>query len=180
MNEIEKQMMLQKLKSVYWFMIDSSGKMDFENKTLWDQITDLDQENGDYRDVIVEIYFTDGKYIQLHNRSFKSLINNDYSGDDIRLTRINDERLLNLLNGMGVCNNDVYSPVVSVWYNDPETGITNTTFPISSVARISVCDKKVKWSEEWRKLSSEKVKLHETIFRNFRERYLSEHAEKKE
>lgn len=180
MNEIEKQMMLQKLKSVYCFMIDSSGKMDFENKTLWDQITDLDQESGDYREVIVEIYFTDGKYIQLHNRSFESVINNDYSGDDILLTQINDDRLLNLLNERGAYYNEVYSPVVSVWYNDPETEATRTTFPISSVARISVSDKKVKWSEKWRKLSPENVKVREATFRNFRENYLSEHAEKKE
>ena len=39
-------MMLQQLKSVYWLMMDSSGKMDFANKTLWDEITDLDQDRA--------------------------------------------------------------------------------------------------------------------------------------
>lgn len=66
--------MLQQLKSVYWLMMDSSGKMDFANETLWDEITDLDQNSGDYQEVVVEIYFTDGRFIKLHNRSFESLI----------------------------------------------------------------------------------------------------------
>lgn len=34
MDKIEEQMMLQQLKSIYWLMMDSSGKMDFANKTL--------------------------------------------------------------------------------------------------------------------------------------------------
>lgn len=36
MNKIREQLMLQQLKSVYWLMMDSSGKMDFANETLWD------------------------------------------------------------------------------------------------------------------------------------------------
>lgn len=173
-------MMLQQLKSVYWLMMDSSGKMDFANKTLWDEITDLDQDSGDYQEVVVEIYFTDGRFIKLHNRSFESLINNSYSGDTLLLLRMNDDKLLQAVAEQGVCIRDVYRPIVSITYDDPETGRTATDFPISSVVRISHSFKKVKWSEEWRKFSSEKVKLHETIFRNLREKYLSEHAEKKE
>ena len=76
MNETEKQLILQQLDELYWFMKDSAGKMDFKNKTLWDQITDLDQESGDYCEVMAEIFFSDGRYIELHNRSFESLINN--------------------------------------------------------------------------------------------------------
>lgn len=180
MNEIERQMMLQQLKEIYWFMRNSAGKMDFNNATLWDEVTDLDQESGDYREVIVEIYFSDGRFIQLHNCCFESLINNTYSGDEVRLLRMNNNQLLDSLTEMGLCNYDVYSPMVSAWYNDPELGRVETCFPISSVVRISYSFKKVKWSEKWRTLSPAKVKLHETIFRNLREKYLSEHAEKKE
>ena len=32
MNKISEQLMLQQLKSVYWQMMDSSGKMDFAKK----------------------------------------------------------------------------------------------------------------------------------------------------
>lgn len=173
-------MMLQQLKSVYWLMMDSSGKMDFANKTLWDEITDLDQDCGDYQEVVVEIYFTDGRFIKLHNRSFESLINNSYSGDALLLLPMNDDKLLQAVAEQGVCIRDVYRPIVSITYDDPETGRTETDFPISSVVRIACYRKKVKWSERWRTLSPEKRKLHEFMFRNFREKYLRDHPEIKE
>ena len=84
MNETEKQMMLQLMKEFYSFMKSSAGKMNFENNTLWEEIVNLDQECGNYREVLVEIYFSDGRYIQLHNRSFESLINNSCGGDDVQ------------------------------------------------------------------------------------------------
>ena len=93
MDKISEQLMLQQFKSVYRRMMDSSGKMEFANKTLWDEITDLDQDSGDYREEVVEIYFTDGRFIQLHNRSFESLIEGTYLGDDIFLQQMNDEKL---------------------------------------------------------------------------------------
>ena len=177
MDKIEEQMMLQQLKSIYWLMMDSSGKMDFANKTLWDEITDLNQDSGDYREEVVEIYFTDGRFIQLHNRSFESLINNSYSGDDIQLLPMKDEKLFKAVADCGACIYDVYLPMVRIRYDDPETGRTETEFPISSVVRIASYSKKVKWSGEWAKLSPEKVKLHELMFRNFREKYLGDHPE---
>lgn len=173
-------MMLQQFKSVYWLMVDSSGKMDFANKTLWDEITDLDQNSGDYQEVVVEIYFTDGRFIKLHNRSFESLINNSYSGDDIQLLQMDDEKLLDAAVEHGVCIYDVYHPMVRIKYDDPETGRTETEFPIFSVVRISHYSKKVKWRERWRKLGPEMGKLHECMFRNFREKYLRDHPEIKE
>ena len=109
MNEIEKQMMLQLMNDVYSFMKAAAGKMDFENNTLWEEIVNLDQECGNYREVVVEIYFTDGKYIQLHNRSFESLINNRYYGDDIQLIPDeNGQRFLSL-GGLGTCT---YEPTL--------------------------------------------------------------------
>ena len=172
--------MLKQLKSVYWLMMDSSGKMDFANKTLWDEITDLDQNSGDYQEVVVEIYFTDGRFIKLHNRSFESLINNSYSGDDIQLLLMDDEKLLNAAVEHGVCIYDVYHPIVRIKYDDPETGRTETEFPISSVVRISHYSKKVKWGKEWAKLNPEKIKLCERLFQNSREKYLRNHPEIKE
>ena len=172
--------MLQQFKSVYWLMMDSSGKMDFANKTLEDEITDLDQDSGDYREEVVEIYFTDGRFIQLHNRSFESLINNSYSGDDIQLLLMNDEKLFDAVVDSGACISDTYLQMVRIRYNDPETGRTETEFPISSVVRISHYSKKVKWGKEWAKLHPEKIKLCERLFQNSREKYLRDHPEIKE
>ena len=180
MNKIAEQLMLQQLKSVYWQMMDSSGKMDFANKTLWDEITDLDQDSGDYREEVVEIYFTYGRFIQLHNRSFESLINNSYSGDDIQLLQMDDEKLFDAVVDSGACIYDVYHPIVRIKYDDPETGRTETEFPISSVVRISHYSKKVKWGKEWAKLHPEKIKLCERLFQNSREKYLRDHPEIKE
>ena len=53
------------MNEFYSFMKGSAGKMNFENNTLWEEIVNLDQECGNYREVVVEIYFTDRKYIQL-------------------------------------------------------------------------------------------------------------------
>ena len=172
--------MLQRLKSVYRQMMNSSGKMNFANKTLWDEITDLDQDSGDYQEVVVEIYFTDGRFIQLHNRSFESLINNSYSGDDIQLLQMNDEKLFNVIVDSGACISDTYLQMVRIRYNDPETGRTETEFPISSVVRISHYSKKVKWRKEWAKLHPDKIKLCERLFQNSREKYLRDHPEIKE
>ena len=172
--------MLQRLKSVYRLMMDSSGKMDFANKTLWDEITDLDQDSGDYREEVVEIYFTDGRFIQLHNRSFDSLIEDTYLGDDIYLQQMNDEKRLNAVVDSGACISDTYLQMVRIRYNDPETGRTETEFPISSVVRISHFSKKVKWCKEWAKLHPDKIKLCERLFQNSREKYLRDHPEIKE
>ena len=180
MNKIAEQLMLQQLKSVYWLMMDSSGKMDFANKTLWDEITDLDQDSGDYREEVVEIYFTDGRFIQLHNRSFESLIEDTYLGDDIFLQQMNDEKLFDAVVDSGAYIYDTRLPMVLIRYNDPETGRTETEFPISSVVRISHYSKKVKWGKEWAKLHPEKIKLCERLFQNSREKYLRDHPEIKE
>lgn len=180
MNKIAEQLMLQRLKSVYRQMMDSSGKLDFTNKTLWDEITDLDQDSGDYQEEVVEIYFTDGRFIQLHNRSFESLINNSYSGDDIQLLLMNDEKLFDAVLDSGAYISDTYLQMVRIRYNDPETGRTETEFPISSVVRISHYSKKVKWGKEWAKLHPEKIKLCERLFQNSREKYLRDHPEIKE
>ena len=172
--------MLQRLKSVYRLMMDSSGNMDFAKKTLWDEITDLDQDSGYYREEVVEIYFTDGRFIQLHNRSFESLIEDTYLGDDIYLQQMNDEKLFNAVVDSGACISDTYLQMVRIRYNDPETGRTETEFPISSVVRISHYSKKVKWCKEWAKLHPEKIKLCERLFQNSREKYLRDHPEIKE
>ena len=172
--------MLQRLKSVYWQMMDSSGKMDFAKKTLWDEITDLDQDSGYYREEVVEIYFTDGRFIQLHNRSFESLIEDTYLGDEIYLQQMNDEKLFDAVVDSGACISDTYLQMVRIRYNDPETGRTETEFPISSVVRISHYSKKVKWGKEWAKLHPDKIKLCERLFQNSREKYLRDHPEIKE
>ena len=172
--------MLQRLKSVYRLMMDSSGNMDFAKKTLWDEITDLDQDSGYYREEVVEIYFTDGRFIQLHNRSFESLIEDTYLGDDIYLQQMNDEKLFNAVVDSGACISDTYLQMVRIRYNDPETGRTETEFPISSVVRISHFSKKVKWCKEWAKLHPDKIKLCERLFQNSREKYLRDHPEIKE
>ena len=172
--------MLQRLKSVYRLMMDSSGNMDFAKKTLWDEITDLDQDSGYYREEVVEIYFTDGRFIQLHNRSFESLIEDTYLGDDIYLQQMNDEKLFDAVVDSGACISDTYLQMVRIRYNDPETGRTETEFPISSVVRISHFSKKVKWCKEWAKLHPEKIKLCERLFQNSREKYLRNHPEIKE
>ena len=172
--------MLQRLKSVYRQMMDSSGKMDFAKKTLWDEITDLDQDSGYYREEVVEIYFTDGRFIQLHNRSFESLIEDTYLGDDIYLQQMNDEKLFDAVVDSGACISDTYLQMVRIRYNDPETGRTETEFPISSVVRISHFSKKVKWCKEWAKLHPDKIKLCERLFQNSREKYLRNHPEIKE
>ena len=172
--------MLQRLKSVYRLMMDSSGKMDFAKKTLWDEITDLDQDSGYYREEVVEIYFTDGRFIQLHNRSFESLIEDTYLGDDIYLQQMNDEKLFDAVVDSGACISDTYLQMVRIRYNDPETGRTETEFPISSVVRISHFSKKVKWCKEWAKLHPDKIKLCERLFQNSREKYLRDHPEIKE
>ena len=172
--------MLQRLKSVYRLMMDSSGNMDFAKKTLWDEITDLDQDSGYYREEVVEIYFTDGRFIQLHNRSFESLIEDTYLGDDIYLQQMNDEKLFNAVVDSGACISDTYLQMVRIRYNDPATARTETEFPISSVVRISHYSKKVKWCKEWAKLHPEKIKLCERLFQNSREKYLRDHPEIKE
>ena len=172
--------MLQRLKSIYWQMMDSSGNMDFAKKTLWDEITDLDQDSGYYREEVVEIYFTDGRFIQLHNRSFESLIEDTYLGDDIYLQQMNDEKLFNAVVDSGAFISDTYLQMVRIRYNDPETGRTETEFPISSVVRISHFSKKVKWCKEWAKLHPDKIKLCERLFQNSREKYLRDHPEIKE
>ena len=172
--------MLQRLKSVYRLMMDSSGNMDFANKTLFDEITDLDQDSGYYREEVVEIYFTDGRFIQLHNRSFESLIEDTYLGDDIYLQQMNDEKLFDAVVDSGACISDTYLQMVRIRYNDPETGRTETEFPISSVVRISHYSKKVKWCKEWAKLHPDKIKLCERLFQNSREKYLRDHPEIKE
>lgn len=172
--------MLQRLKSVYRLMMDSSGNMDFAKKTLWDEITDLDQDSGYYREEVVEIYFTDGRFIQLHNRSFESLIEDTYLGDDIYLQQMNDEKLFDAVVDSGACISDTYLQMVRIRYNDPETGRTETEFPISSVVRISHFSKKVKWCKEWAKLHPDKIKLCERLFQNSREKYLRDHPEIKE
>ena len=180
MDKISEQLMLQRLKSVYRLMKDSSGKMDFANKTIWDEINDLDQDSGDYQEEVVEIYFTDGRFIQLHNRSFESLINNSYSGDDIQLLLMNDEKLFDAVLDSGAYICDTHIPVVRIRYNDPETGRTETEFPMSSVVRISHYSKKVRWGKEWAKLHPDKIKLCERLFQNSREKYLRDHPEIKE
>ena len=172
--------MLQRLKSVYRLMMDSSGNMDFAKKTLWDEITDLDQDSGYYREEVVEIYFTDGRFIQLHNRSFESLIEDTYLGDDIYLQQMNDEKLFDAVVDSGAFISDTYLQMVRIRYNDPETGRTETEFPISSVVRISHYSKKVRWGKEWAKLHPEKIKLCERLFQNSREKYLRDHPEIKE
>ena len=172
--------MLQRLKSVYRLMMDSSGTMDFAKKTLWDEITDLDQDSGYYREEVVEIYFTDGRFIQLHNRSFESLIEDTYLGDEIYLQQMNDEKLFDAVVDSGACISDTYLQMVRIRYNDPETGRTETEFPISSVVRISHYSKKVKWGKEWAKLHPDKIKLCERLFQNSREKYLRDHPEIKE
>ena len=58
--------------------------------------------------------------------------------------------------------------------------LTTASSFAQGIEATTVDGKKVKWSERWRTLSPEKGKLHELMFRNFREKYLRDHPEIKE
>ena len=107
-----------------------------EYGSLEEQINSLNQDSGDFYEVIVEIHFNNGRYITLHNQAFDTLVQDSYMGDEIDATS--------------------KDTVIGVTYTDPETDDTLMVIPISSICYISSYTKEVKWQERWDTLSKDK------------------------
>ena len=107
-----------------------------EYGSLEEQIKSLNQDSGDFYEVIVEIHFNNGRYITLHNQAFDTLVQDSYMGDEIDATS--------------------QDTVIGVTYTDPETGYTNMVIPISSICYVSYYTQEIKWQERWDALSKDK------------------------
>ena len=57
-----------------------------EYRSLEEQIKSLNQESGDFYEVIIEIHFNNGRFIILHNQAFETLVQDSYIGDEIDAT----------------------------------------------------------------------------------------------
>ena len=107
-----------------------------EYGSLEEQIKSLNQDSGDFYEVIVEIHFNNGRYITLHNQAFDTLVQDSYMGDEIDATS--------------------KDTVIRVTYTDPETDYTMMAIPISSICYTSSYTKEIKWQERWDALSKDK------------------------
>ena len=107
-----------------------------EYESLEEQIKSLNQDSGDFYEVIVEIHFNNGRYITLHNQAFDTLVQDSYMGDEIDATS--------------------KDTVIRVTYTDPETDYTMMAIPISSICYTSSYTQEIKWQERWDALSKDK------------------------
>ena len=107
-----------------------------EYGSLEEQIKSLNQDSGDFYEVIVEIHFNNGRYITLHNQAFDTLVQDSYMGDEIDATS--------------------KDTVIRVTYTDPETDYTIMAIPISSICYTSSYTQEIKWQERWDALSKDK------------------------
>ena len=107
-----------------------------EYGSLEEQIKSLNQDSGDFYEVIVEIHFNNGRYITLHNQAFDTLVQDSYMGDEIDATS--------------------KDTVIRVTYTDPETDYTMMAIPISSICYTSSYTQEIKWQERWDTLSKDK------------------------
>ena len=68
MTEKEQYELLLELKDLAEWMQNSAPGFDVEEyRSLEEQIKSLNQESGDFYEVIIEIHFNNGRYIILHN-----------------------------------------------------------------------------------------------------------------
>ena len=137
MTEQEQYELLGELKDLAEWMQNSAPCFDVkEYESLEEQIKSLNQDSGDFYEVIIEIHFNNGRYITLHNRAFDTLVQDSYIGDEI-----------------DAMSKDT---VIGVTYTDPETDDTNMLIPISSICYISYYTQEINWKERWDTLSKDK------------------------
>ena len=137
MTEQEQNEFLLELKDLAEWMQDSAPCFDVkEYGSLEEQIKSLNQDSGDFYEVIVEIHFNNGRYITLHNQAFDTLVQDSYMGDEIDATS--------------------KDTVIRVTYTDPETDYTMMAIPISSICYTSSYTQEIKWQERWDALSKDK------------------------
>ena len=137
MTEKEQYELLLELKDLAEWMQNSAPGFDVEEYgSLEEQIKSLNQESGDFYEVIIEIHFNNGRYITLHNQAFETLVQDSYIGDEIDATS--------------------KDTVIGVTYTDPETDYTQMVIPISSICYISAYTQEIKWQERWDALSRDK------------------------
>ena len=137
MTEQEQYELLAELKDLAEWMQDSAPCFDVkEYGSLEEQIKSLNQDSGDFYEVIVEIHFNNGRYITLHNQAFDTLVQDSYMGDEIDATS--------------------KDTVIRVTYTDPETDYTMMAIPISSICYTSSYTQEIKWQERWDALSKDK------------------------
>ena len=133
----EQNEFIGELTDLAEWMQDSAPYFDVkEYGSLEEQIKSLNQDSGDFYEVIVEIHFNNGRYITLHNQAFDTLVQDSYMGDEIDATS--------------------KDTVIGVTYTDPETDDTLMVIPISSICYTSSYTKEVKWQERWDALSKDK------------------------
>ena len=133
----EQNELIGELTDLAEWMQDSAPCFDVkEYGSLEEQIKSLNQDCGDFYEVIVEIHFNNGRYITLHNQAFDTLVQDSYMGDEIDAT-----------------SKDF---VIGVTYADPETDYTQMVIPISSICYISAYNQEIKWQERWDALSKDK------------------------
>lgn len=137
MAEKEQYELLLELKYLAEWMQNSAPGFDVEEyRSLEEQIKSLNQESGDFYEVIIEIHFNNGRYITLHNQAFETLVQDSYIGDEIDATS--------------------KDTVIGVTYIDSETDYTQMVIPISSICYISAYTQEIKWQERWDALSKDK------------------------
>lgn len=137
MTEQEQNEFLLELKDLAEWMQNSAPGFDVEEyRSLEEQIKSLNQESGDFYEVIIEIHFNNGRYIILHNQAFETLVYDSYMGDEIDATS--------------------KDTVIGVTYIDSETDYTQMVIPISSICYISAYTQEIKWQERWDALSKDK------------------------
>lgn len=137
MTEQEQYELLLELKDLAEWMQNSAPGFDVEEyRSLEEQIKSLNQESGDFYEVIIEIHFNNGRYIILHNQAFETLVQDSYIGDEIDATS--------------------KDTVIGVTYTDPETDYTQMVIPISSICFIFAYTQEINWQERWDALSRDK------------------------
>ena len=128
---------LGELKDLAEWMQNSAPNFDVkEYGSLEEQIKSLNQDSGDFYEVIIEIHFNNGRYITLHNQAFETLVQDSYIGDEIDATS--------------------KDTVIGVTYIDSETDYSQMVIPISSICYISAYTQEIKWQERWDALSKDK------------------------
>lgn len=134
---MEQDDFLGELKDLAEWMQNSAPNFDVkEYGSLEEQIKSLNQDSGDFYEVIIEIHFNNGRYITLHNQAFETLVQDSYIGDEIDATS--------------------KDTVIGVTYIDSETDYTQMVIPISSICYISAYTQEIKWQERWNALSKDK------------------------
>ena len=133
----EQNELLLELTDLAEWMQNSAPCFDVkEYGSLEEQIKSLNQDSGDFYEVIIEIHFNNGRYITLHNQAFDTLVQDSYIGDEIDATS--------------------KDTVIRVTYTDPETDYTMMAIPISSICYTSSYTQEIKWQERWDTLSKDK------------------------